>query len=379
MRSLGLAFVFVCGCAPAAVVAPAAAPAALVQPVAPASEPGAPPASAAPNRCARVPGPKPDPDKASARRGQLCVDHRKIERMLRRDFAKEYRKARAHNTLEVGFGCDPLITDVESIVVERGSGHGGSLTIWHLTRAKDDKTAFEVLGIAGSRSYLRAPTIDGQDAVLVARGRLASQKLDAALEVARPALTALFRELEQPTPLLGLSGYGSSGNLHHFVAIRDAGGHELSRQFTGYPSGGAQHHTIGLGRAVSQLGPLLDAYELEPERASDELREWFSLHLAEAWPRTGGEYAWWVRERLVTIAGRLKDRTAIPMVVDQLEWGLAQLEEAGEKREQLTERYLLEPLTILTRLSDWDPRVDSRGNAVGLANAARDAISECRR
>jgi hypothetical protein len=282
----------------------------------------------------------------------------------------------------VAFGCDPTVGELSELSFETGYGHGGSLVLWRLTRSQN-RSAFDVLGVANDGWIAPPSELDRKTTLQVARGVIAAQELERALVTARPALTAVVREVEPP-PLhnsIGLhSMFHSSGDFHHLVLLRDNRDHELEASYTGYPSSDSQRLYVGLQIAHEALAPLFENFSFEREVASADLRQWFSAYVVSAWPRLQDSSAWWVRERLVVLSGKAGNTSTVPLIVSELERGLAEVAAAPpERAAQLAERYLPDPLTALQQVTGWDPRTLANGTPLSLSDSAREAVSECRR
>jgi hypothetical protein len=332
-----------------------------------------------PNRC--LPNGLPAAPKPAERLpGATCRDHARVERQLRAVLTKSFQRS-ANGRVDVVFGCDPVGGEPAEVMLETGYGHGGSLTLWRLQRAESG-SAFDVLGVA-SDGWITAPSdLDRATSLQVTRGTLPAQDLERALITVRPALTAVVREVEPP-PLPNAIGsrsmFHSSGNFHHFVRLADQH-HELEAGYTGYPHSGAQRMYVGLELAHDALTPLFEHFEFERELAPPDLREWLSAYVVAAWPRLQDSSAWWVRERLVVLAGKAGNASVVPLIVAQLERGLSEVTAAPpERKNDMAERYLLEPLTALHQVTGWDARVGSNGTSLSPTDSAEQAVSECQR
>lgn len=363
---------------PPAASAPAVAAApAPVAPPAPDPDQQPPAREPPPNRC--LPSPPPvTPEREAWFSETSCADHRAREKTIATELIKRFSKRHPNGRVEVSFGCDPIGEDVRTLLLERGSGHGGTLELWRITREQDNG-AFDVLAIANDSYYGRPATIDGAPAVRVARGTLSAKDLEQALVTARPAMTARIRELRPPpSPGLSLSGFSSSGNFHHFIEMEDGYKNGMRREFTGYPGSGTQNEYLGLQFAMEALAPLLDRFDFAPERRSPELTAWFSERAERRWPAVQDSSQWWVRERFVKLGGKLGDARLIPMIVQQLEHGLGEVAKAKpDDAAQRADRYLTDPLAALTGVTGWNPRLDESGAKVPLVAAAKAAVAEC--
>jgi hypothetical protein len=333
-----------------------------------------------PNRC--LPDGLPVLAKLPAERhGATCRNHAAAERRLRALLSQRFQRT-VDGKLEVSFGCDPFGRDVKAIVIETGYGHGGSLQVWRVTKAGGALAAFDVLGVAVD-TWVRRSEKDAANTLLVTRATLGARELEAALVSVRPALTAVVREVEPP-PLpnsvrLGSSFY-SSGDFHQRVWLHDGTGHELEASYTGYPNSDSQRIYLGLELAREALEPLFENFEFQREVAGPELRAWFSQYLVRSWPRHEEPSAWWVRERLITLAGKAGDHSVVPLIVSELERGLAEVAAApAVGAGELARRYLDGPLAALKGVTGWDARLGGGGPARSYAEAARDAVSECKR
>jgi hypothetical protein len=371
---------FGCTAAPMPAEAPSAAPAEVAMPeIAPRAEAlVAPRRAAPPNRC--LPNGLPAASKhTEPSPGATCRDHAPIERRLRALLTKDFQRSR-NGRVDVVFGCDP-VGEVTELSLETGYGHGGSLTLWRLRRPENGST-FDVLGVASDGWITAATDAERATTVQVTRGVVTAQDLERALVTARPALTALVREVEPPPLPNSLGSYSmfhSSGNFHHFIRLQDDRNHALEASYTGYPHSDAQRLYVGLEVAHDAIVPLFENFEFEREAANQELREWFSAYVVRAWPRLEHSSAWWVRERLVILAAKAGEHTVVPMIVSQIERGLQEVAAApAERAADMAERYLPEPLTALHQVTGWDPRISATGIPLSLSDAGREAIAECR-
>jgi len=371
-----------CGAAPPVARAPAPVFAAPVAPEAPSARAMLPALgrSAPPNRC--LPNGLPVAAKLPPERaGATCRDHSAAERRLRSEIAKRFQRSVA-GKLEVSFGCDPLVGQVTGLAIETGYGHGGSLQVWRVTRGRD-ASSFDVLGVAADGWIKHADETSVATTLLVARAAIRADVLERALSTVRPALTAVVREIEPPplpNALHGVSMFTSSGNFHQRVWLGDDLEDELEASYTGYPNSATQRLYLGLEIAREALEPLFENFEFRRESADADLRAWFSEYLVRAWPRLQQSSAWWVRERLVVLAGKAGDASVVPMIVSELERGLSEVAAAPPERSRnLAQRYLEEPLAALKGVTGWDPRLSSGGSVLWFTDAAREAVRECKR
>ena len=308
-----------------------------------------------------------------------CVDHRRAEARIAKQIVKDFDRSVTGSVVDVSFGCDPFTTDVDEIVIETGSGHGGGLELWRLRR-ESGGTDFDVLALANHGYY--AAVKEGASPVRIRRGRIAEPALSKALATARPALTVRIREIEPPPPPNGMWGRSfstSSGNFHLYFRL-EGGSHELVRHFTGYPGSSSQPRYLGLQAAWAALHPLLDKIPHEASAASADEREFFVRSFLRAAPRFDEPFAWWVRERYVALAEHLGTPELVPALVRVVESGLreGERESSDEQKKTVWKRRLEQPVATLARLTGWDPRQDDGGAPRDLVAAAREALTECR-
>lgn len=378
MRAAWLLMPVALSCAPAGRLTAERTPAA-VPPVAAAPEPTSapPPRADGPNRC--LPSALPKRTARKLYTPSTCADHKKAEAAIARKLAKDYDRSIKGSTVDVSFGCDPLTSDLEELVIETGYGHGGNLEVWRIKADKDGQS-YEVLAL-GHAGYYR-PKEPG-DTVQIGRGRFTKAQLEKALSTARPALTAIVRELEPP-PLpnvfSGRSFSTSSGNFHHYFRLFD-GMHELERHFTGYPGSGDQPRYVGLQLAMEALRPLLDGVKLEADRASADERDFFVTSFLAAAPRFDDDFAWWVRDRYVRMASELGTPELVPALVEVLAHGLAEGDRETDevRKKEVHERRLADPIATLVKITGWDPQKDETGAVRPTAAVAKDMLTECRR
>ena len=341
--------------------------------------PLAPPRKAGPNRClpqGRLALPKPVELHAPGR----CVDHRRQEARIARDLKKEFTPTAKGSQVEVSFGCDPLTFDVHQIHLEIGYGHGGHLALWRLQREKDDDKEYQILGIVhrltGGGYDKYTYEVASRFEARIGIGRVDAKAVAAALLKARPAMTARIREL-QPPPSGGLSmsSFTSSGNFHHAIRILDSMPHVLEGRHTGYPSSGDQARYLGLVRAMGDLRPLIDKIDPQVVEPTPEQRKYFTERFVAASPRFEDEYAWWVRDRYVKLAGKLGGPELVPILVDVLRVRLAEVQKA--KPEGGADRRLVDTVSALAGVTGWDARFNPDGSPRSPEKVAQEYIDEC--
>lgn len=343
-----------------------------------ASAPPAPPAPAPvePPRARCLTAAPPAPPAPEERRAEgLCHDHRAVERRLAPLLLRRFTRTMEDSTVEVRFGCDPLRSDVERVVLEFGSGHAGGLSLWRLSKRPEEQ-AFDVVGFELRQAHDRGPR---GDTLLLARAQLDASRLEAALATARPALTARFRELEPPPLPRGVRGSTSSmstASFHAFVELRDGWGDVLDGAYSGYPSSAEQARFLGLRAALGVLWPLVEPLATTPSVPTNEERAFFVRHYLASSARLQEPSAWWVRERATRLAGHLGTLALVPSLVEQLRRTLTEFD-ASTDENPTAERLLEATLDALTRLTGWDARSDAQGQALRLPDAARTYLESC--
>jgi hypothetical protein len=358
-------------------VAPRAAVAAVAHGVAePAARPEPPvaaklPACVIPPVAVREEGPSED--------AQTCVDHRAIEKQVAPVLARRYSPVVPGAAVEARFGCDPLLYEPLDVVFGTGSGHGGSLSIWHLFR-DEDATTFEVVGYLHSMpwetydQYTYAVADRFETAIV--RATLPASKVLAALAIARPAMTATFRELVQPLPRTALHGFSLSGSSYDFHALLrvEDGVNAIEREFTGY-EGNDQEAYLGVQLAVETLAPLVDNLAPSADGPTAAERAWLTDRILAMHDHLEDEYAWWVRERVVHLAGRFGTPELLGLVVADLRRALRELDkQPEERRAELAMRLFADDIIAFVRLGGFDPRTPGDRPA---DEAAREIVAAC--
>jgi hypothetical protein len=311
------------------------------------------------------------------------VDHRAEERKIRPLLLKRYDASLKDSTVEVGFGCDPITSDPTEIVIETGSGHGGSLTLWWIRR-KISGADFEVTQFTHSRAWEPYDKYDYAVAdrfvAKVSRGTLAASAFDKALLRAKPALTATFRELEPPPEPGTLHGMSFSSSSHDFtVGIRITDGyHLLSRRFTGYEGSGGQDEYLGPQVAMESIRPVLDAVKLSEGNIDDGERAFFVARVRELAPRLYDPFVWWVRDRYLHLAARFDATDLVPLVMDDLRHGLDEVAKMPEaERADRAIHTLGDSINGMVRLTGFDPRYDADKKPRPALEVAQEILEEC--
>lgn len=222
-----------------------------------------------------------------------------VESELRRRF----KPSSPQNKVVVDFGCNTVDDGgIRELVLESGSGHGGTLALTRLVRAGD---GFVVRRIHWSEYYHRGMTLES------------STVPAAALEphFRRMGVALLAKLHEVPVYVegtgLGLSGTSSSNDYHSGLTLIDDAGHELERHFSGYASDDPEELPMEL--ATRALHAVLAKATFQPSAATDADRLFFAQRFARM--ERAREPFWWVEERFLGMATVLGARPLVPSIL----------------------------------------------------------------
>lgn len=380
-RVSALCFLLV-GCAAAPTVKPEA-PSSSLPPVATGPQLAeAPPARSPKAKRCNVPVPKPVVTKEISESG-TCVDHRAEEKRIRPILLKRFHPTVTGGTVEVAFGCDPVSSDPTEIVVETGSGHGGSLSVWWI-RSKIAGGDFEVTQFV--RSSVWAPydkydyTVADRFKAQTLRGTLSASTVEKVFKRAMPALTATFRELQpppEPNSVHGMSMSSSSHDFHAAVSVTN-GYRRLARRFTGYEGSGGQDEYLGINLALESIRPMLEQVKTVEAPIDEAERAFFVQHVRSIAPRFYDQFNWWVRERYLHLAARFDAKDLIPYVMDDLRHGLEEVAKMPEaERAERAINTLGDSINGMVRLTGFDPRYDSEKKPRPAVEVAQEILEEC--
>jgi hypothetical protein len=257
--------------------------------------------------------------------------------VVRAAIAKRYYLSNKRGKAVVSFPCDGLGPKVREIVIETGSGHGGSLEMWRAVRAPDG--AYEVRGIKFNE---RGP----KNAFTLAAGTAALP----GLATARAALVAKVKEVAPP-PKPGTIEIGSimssSHDFHVLVQMTDDDGRVLERRFTGYEGNGEEQNTYrGIEIAIESLAPITEVGTTAgPPTPEDRLL--FAERFNADVPHFDDEFHWWVMERFVSLARFLGSPRVIAGLVTRLT-----IREPDRSRVDAR----ADALAALATITGWDAR-----------------------
>jgi hypothetical protein len=236
-----------------------------------------------------------------------------VHASIREEWSFEHEGA----TLKMGTHCDrlgPTAETIHEVIVQRGAGHGGTLDLTRLSKRDDGD--WDVIMLRASDGYFAAPQDPGGD---VLRGTLPKKPVQRAIDAARTAMAVAPREI-QPDPLpFGGSFSSSSADFHSFVRVIDSRGRSRELAFTGYMGSSDQEVWIPAMLAEQAFREIADPDDLDPTDVDDESRRFFMERFIEASANDYyGEYGWWVRERLVGMAGIHASLDIVPSLAQQL-------------------------------------------------------------
>ena len=280
-----------------------------------------------------------------------------LEKSLTTAIAKDFSPTQDGGKPKITFPCDGLGDRVDEIVLETGSGHGGTL---HLYRAKRNGDTYDVRGIAFSRERIERVA-----------GRVVID-----IDKLRAATTAtVTEELPPPKPdeiSIG-GGMFSSNDFHVLIRLRDREGRVVERAFTGYQSSTSQNEFLQLRVAEEVLLPVIalatnqDKKQTQPIDADD--RALFADRFNAAIPHFDEEYYWWVMESYVSMARTLGTPHVIAGLLTRMK--LPRNAADPEDRSHVDARH--DALEALANITGWDAR---KNNATDETAAAA-YVAEC--
>ena len=279
----------------------------------------------------------------------------KVESRLKKELVPDYKPSK----LVIDFGCDEAYGEMKDVILEDGSGHGGTLRIARFAREGE---TYRVRVIDSSHYY------DAKTVVLA--GRIEAARLDKLLASSRVAMLARphFVRLHDPKDAFGsMSASFSSNDFHLRLTLIDEAGRATDQGFTGYESSDEQPRIVPMQMATEPLFKLLEGVKLSEEPATDDDRAFFSERLLATFD---GDPYWWVKERYLKLAAQLGTVDALPSLAQV---AAAPVTKVGGSEERARQQ----ALAAIASLSGWDPRVDDRGKEVDPAAAGAAAAREC--
>lgn len=249
--------------------------------------------------------------------------------------------------LVVDWGCDEAHGPLREMVLEDGSGHGGSLRVVRFQWQTDGRVT--VRKIASSHYYQPGVTVEQAEtsttqlAPIVATSRVAM--------LARPHVVRL--RSKNGSRVLGPS---STNDFHLLLRLVDDGGRVTENRYSGYERSSEQEHIVPMRLATEPIRKLLEGLAFAPATKTDEDRAFFTARLTRT---LATKPFWWVKERYVANAAAFGTVDAIPSLVAL----------AGEKGEPSADRTRVHAFDALAAITGWDPRVD------GTAKRSDDAAA----
>jgi hypothetical protein len=261
---------------------------------------------------------RPDPPRAEPERpapaGACAEPGRALARKLRAAVAEQWELELRDGRLVVDFACDRLADPIREIVLEGGAGHGGTLDLVRL-RFISAREGWDVLQLRFSPGYFPD---SGDEFAAVRRGKLSAASVRPALAHTRAAMHLRARE-QAPDPEDRQGGSMSSADVHVRIELVDARGAGQSLAYTGYLGSEGQAVSIAAMEAERPWLDLLDQAALEPTTPDADSRAFFEGRFVAAHARSfHDEFAWWVRERLVGMAGVHGSLALVPLLATQL-------------------------------------------------------------
>ncbi len=279
----------------------------------------------------------------------------RVEARVRKDLVVQRKPSK----LVVDFACDALGSDIAEVVVEDGSGHGGSLRIVRFARGQANVdvrmiTRSQYFNAGNATSIAQMPTADFD--AIVRQARVAV--------LARPHLIPLW----VPSSTIHLGGFGSSSNDFHLgLALTDAEGHVVDRHFSGYDSSLDQQAILTMRMATERFETAIASLAFTPQTSPTDADKEIFVRRFLAAMKDGEKPFWWVTERYVALAVDLGTIDIVPT--------LAKI--AQQKGEASADRTRPVALDAITAITGWDPRKDDRGQPRTLDDATAIAAQEC--
>lgn len=280
-----------------------------------------------------------------------------LEKPLVAAITKDFHATQDGGKARVVFPCDGLGKQIDEIILETGSGHGGSLSLF---RARRNGASYDVRGIA-----YRGASMMSKAANPPFERVAGSVTLD--LERLRAATTAEITEVfppRKPDEFPGMSGTMSSRDFHIVIRLVDSDGRSVERSFTGYESSSDQSKFLGLSVAQQALSPITSLASTKAAIDADD-RALFTDRFNAAVPHFDEPFRWWVMERYVDLARFLGTPKVIAGLLTRMT-----VPKPGDRSRTDARRDALEALANIT---GWDAR-----KGVTEEEAAKQYLARCR-
>ncbi|HTR56520.1 MAG TPA: hypothetical protein VMJ10_37860 [Kofleriaceae bacterium] len=271
-----------------------------------------------------------------------------VARAVTDAIAKDFEPVIHGGKLRVDYGCDGLGEHVREIVVETGSGHGGSLSLWRARRSAAGR--YDVLGIAYRDSSTIRPAKHPPYELVTGTVELT----EADVARIRAAVTAAIGEDDpppRPDSFPGMTSSFSSADFHISIRLVDDDGRAVERRFTGYGGNMDQQRYLGLRAAQPALAPITSLASA-PGAPTADTRELFAERFVASVPAFDDDFYWWVKERYVDLAWHFGTPAVIPGLLSRLH-----VTKPKDRSQVDTRDHALAALAAIT---GWDARRETR-------------------
>jgi len=275
-----------------------------------------------------------------------------VERTLR----KKFQSGWSPHKLVIDWGCNAPAEEIRDIDFEDGSGHGGSLRLFHLER--NPTSGWELRAIAFSGYY--------NTGTFYAVTHVDGKKLDAALGSLRVAMLAKMHDVAtyRENGAIGLGSFSTSSNDFHLrIRLADADGKSLDRTFSGYQSTNGQEDRLPMELAAEPIQATLKNVNFAAGVPTQADRELFVRHFIATFEK---EPFWWVGERMFEMAPTLGTAEIVPSIV---QW-LAHHHTKPDRIEK-------EAVDALAAITGLDLRKTPSGEDRPLEEVIADYVREC--
>ncbi|MFT3694088.1 MAG: hypothetical protein QM831_13170 [Kofleriaceae bacterium] len=278
-----------------------------------------------------------------------------VKKHVLKDFVAKYDTGHG----EVTFGCDGLGSLVKEIVIEDGSGHGGSLRLWRATL--DTNGAYIVHGVQHQGGSMFTPNANDYS---VSIGTVKVPDID----TVRAGVTAQVKEIDPPPAsdgsFPGMTGTFGSGDFHLLIRLTDEDGHVVEKQYTGYTSNDSQDQYLGLQAALDALAPIMNLEPTIEKQVPAMERTLFDERFVAGASHFNDEFYWWVKESFVQMAADLGGNATIPGLVSQLT--------VTKPKDRSQRDTRANAVKALIKITGWDPKGKSaEANATSFIAACK--------
>jgi len=273
----------------------------------------------------------------------------RVEARIHKDFVVHRKPSK----LVIDYDCDDIqIGAAREVVLEDGSGHGGSLRIIRFRRAA---MHVDVKMIAYSHYFNKGTEISTSQMSVADFDAMVAQARVAVL--AKPHLVPLAMT---PGAVHAIGGSHTSNDFHLGLRIADDEDHTIERHFTGYEGSDAQGAILPMRMATERFETTVAslAFAKEPAVTDDDKDLFVRRFLAAMRDKP----FWWITERFTALAADLGTIDIVPALVKIAE----------KKGEASADRTRPVALAAIAALTGWDPRKDAKDEDEAAANATRE-------